>query len=70
MKTRQRFFEPSWVKILDESMKEWISKYNFPAWMCVGRKPHFFGNERHTIDCGLVKIIWFSDIVEGRDRPR
>ena len=24
----------------------------------------------HTIACGLLKIMWFSDIVEGRYRPR
>ena len=37
--------------------------------MCVGHKPHPFGNERHTIACGLLTIMWFSEIVEGRDRP-
>ena len=30
--------------------------------MCDGRKPHPFGNDRHT-------IMWFAEIVEGRDRP-
>ena len=38
--------------------------------MCVGRKPHPFGNERHTISCGLSEIICFLEIVEERDRPR
>ena len=38
--------------------------------MCVVRKPHPFGNERHTIACGLSTIIYFAEIVEGRDRPR
>ena len=38
--------------------------------MCVGRNTHPFGNERHTIDCGLSKIMWFEEIVEGRDFPR
>ena len=37
--------------------------------MCVGRKNHHFGNERHTISCGLLKIMWFVEIVEERDRP-
>ena len=65
-----KVFEPSWVSVLDESMQEWISKYTCPAWMCVGRKPHPFGNYSHTIDCGFSKIMWFAEIVEGRDRPR
>ena len=50
-------------------MKKWISKYTCSAWMCVGRKSHPFGNERHTIACGLLTIMWFVEIVEGRDRP-
>ena len=50
-------------------MQECISKYNCPAWMCIGRKPCPFGNERHNISCGLSKIMWFTEIVEGIDRP-
>ena len=37
--------------------------------MCVGHNPHPFGNERHTIFCGLSTILWFSEIVEGRYFP-
>ena len=25
--------------------------------------------ERHNIACGFSKIVWFAEIVEGRDRP-
>ena len=64
-----KVFEPSWVSMLDESMKEWLSKYTCPDCMRVGRKPHPFGKERHTVTCGLSTIIWFAEIVEGRDRP-
>ena len=46
-------------------MQDWTSKYTCPAWMCVVRKPHPFGNERHTIDCGLSTIMWFAEIVDG-----
>ena len=63
-------FVPSWVSVLDESMQECISKYTCPSWVCVGRKPHFFGNERHIISCELSTIMWFAGIVEGRYRPR
>ena len=57
-------FEHSWFSVLDKSMQEWIIKYTCPAWICVGRNPHPFGNERHTIACGLSTIIWFAEIVE------
>ena len=38
--------------------------------MCAGSKPHPFGNERHNIACGLSRIMWFVEILEGRYRPR
>ena len=38
--------------------------------MYVGLKHNPFGNERHTIACGLSTIMWFADILEGRDRLR
>ena len=34
--------------------------------MCGGRKPHPFGNDRHTISCGLSTIMPFAEIVGGR----
>ena len=39
-----------------------------PRFMCVGRKPHIFGNERHTICCDPMSILWRSHIVEGKYR--
>ena len=51
-------------------MQECISKYTCSAWMCIGRKPHPFVNESHTISCGLLTIMWFTEIVERRDIPR
>ena len=50
-------------------MQEFISKYTFPNWMCDGSKPQPFGNDRHTIFCGFLTIMWFSEILEGRDLP-
>jgi len=61
-------FLPSWVSVLDESMMEWFNKWA-PGFMCVGRKPHPFGNERHTICCGQTNIMFRAQIVEGKDRP-
>jgi hypothetical protein len=61
-------FSPAWINVLDESMMEWFNKWA-PGFMCVGRKPHPFGNERHTICCALTSILWRAQIVEGKDRP-
>ena len=47
---------------------EWFNKYD-PGFMCVGRKHHPLGNERHTICCGLTYILWRSHTVEGKDCP-
>ena len=41
-------FLPSWINVLDDSMMEWFNKWA-PVFMCVGRKPHPFGNERHAL---------------------
>ena len=65
-----KVFEPSWVIMLDESMQERISKCTCPARMCVGHKPYPFGNDRDTIACGLSKMMWFAEIMEGRDLLR
>ena len=48
---------------------EWFNKYA-PVFMCVGRKPHPFVNEGHTICCGLTKFLCIINIVEGKDRPQ
>ena len=61
-------FNPSWINVLDESMMEWFNKYA-PQFMCVGSKPHTFGNERHTICCGLTSIFWRSHIEGGKYSP-
>ena len=50
-------------------MMDWFNKYA-PGFMCVGSKPHPFGNERHNICCGLTSILWRSKIVEGKYCPQ
>ena len=37
--------------------------------MNVKRKPHPFGNEYHTIACCLTHLIFYVELVEGKDRP-
>ena len=48
-------------------MVEWFNNYP-PRFMFVGSKPHPFGNEMHTICCGLLSILWRSQIVEVKYR--
>ena len=54
-------FNPSCINVIDESMMDLFNKYA-PIFMCVGRKPHQFGNERHAICCGLMSILCRSQI--------
>ena len=62
-------FNTSWINALDESMMEWFNKY-VNGFMYVGRKSHPLGNERHTICCGLLSILWRSQIVKDKDLPQ
>lgn len=63
-------FTPSWISCLDESMSVWINQYTCPGFMFVPRKPWPFGNEYHTVCCGLSGIMWGIELVEGKDAPR
>ena len=60
---------PSWINVLDENMMKWFNKYE-PRLMCVGRKPHNFGNQRNTIFCSLTSILWRAQIVEDKYLPQ
>lgn len=40
-----------------------------PGWIFVKRKPHPMGNEYHCIACGQTKIIFWIELVEGKDHP-
>lgn len=62
-------FSPSWVSCLDESMSKWTSKWTCPGFMFVPRKPWPMGNEYHSICCALSGIMYWIELVEGRDAP-
>ena len=64
----QVVFAACWAVCLDESMVKWLNEFA-PGWMAVGRKPSPFGNEYHTMACALLHIIFWIEIVEGKDRP-
>ena len=38
--------------------------------MFVPRNPHHFGNEYYKIACSKSKVIYYVNIVKGKDRPR
>ena len=38
--------------------------------MCVPRKLRPFGNEYHTICCGISGVLFQLQIVEGKDHPK
>ena len=63
-------FVPSWVSCLDESMSIWFNRYTCPGWVFCPRKPHPYGNEYHSICCGLSGIMFAIEIVEGKDHPK
>ena len=63
-------FDPSWVSVLYESIQVWIKRQICPGWMLVPRKPQYFDNEYHTINCAKSKIIYNVEIVERKDQPR
>eukprot|EP00594_Rhizosolenia_setigera_P000610 CAMPEP_0178944722 /NCGR_PEP_ID=MMETSP0789-20121207/3318_1 /TAXON_ID=3005 /ORGANISM="Rhizosolenia setigera, Strain CCMP 1694" /LENGTH=700 /DNA_ID=CAMNT_0020624495 /DNA_START=47 /DNA_END=2146 /DNA_ORIENTATION=- len=65
----KKIFNAGWVTCLDESMCIWYNRWTCPGWMFVPRKPHPFGNEYHTMACGLCTIIFVVLLVEGKDRP-
>ena len=37
-------FNPLWINVLGESIMDWFNK-DVPGSMCIGSKPHHFGNE-------------------------
>ena len=61
-------FNPGRINVLDKSTMEWYNDYS-PSFMCVGRNPHPFDNDSHTIFCGLMSILRRAQIAEGKDRP-
>ena len=65
-KTTVNKFKQSCINVIDQSIMEWYNKFD-PGFMCAGRKPYRFGNERHNICCGITLILWMAKITEGRD---
>lgn len=63
-------FKAGWATCLDESMSTWTNQFTCPGFMFVPRKPWPFGNEYHSICCGLSGIMFGVELVEGKDAPK
>ena len=50
-------------------MSVWHNKWTCPGYVFCPQKPHPFGNEYHTICCGLSGLLFAVEMVEGKDRP-
>ena len=68
-KNMKEVFSSGWINCLDESMSIWTNRWTCPGWVFCPRKPHPYGNEYHTICCGLCGILFRLIMVEGKDRP-
>lgn len=68
-KNMERVFTPGWISCLDESMSKWVNKYSCPGFVVVPRKPWPYGNEYHSIACGVSGVMYAVELVEGRDEP-
>ena len=65
----KRVFLVGWITYLDESLSIWTNGLTCPDYVFCQRKLYPFGDEYHTITCGICVICFGSDMVEGKDRP-
>ena len=64
-----KVFCPAWIVCVDESMVVFYNKYAL-GWIVVKRKPHPMGNEYHTTACCQSKVIFWIELVQGKDAPK
>ena len=55
------------ITFLDESIYIWFNWWTWTGYIFVFQNPHPFGNEYHTIACGLTVYFLFGYMVEGMD---
>ena len=48
----------------------WVNKFKCPGFIFCPRKPWSFGNEWHTITCSLCMVIFWVELVEGKNHPK
>ena len=62
-------FNPGWISCLDKSMMIWKNIFG-PGWVVLFRNPHPFNNGWHTICCAMSVVVFFVELVEGKDRTK
>jgi len=62
-------FSSSWILCIDESMSKWVSQYTCLGFMVFLQKPWPFGNKYHLISCGKSIVIYWLDLMEGKNTP-
>ena len=62
-------FISGWISCLDESMMIWKNKFG-PVRVVLPRNPYPFGREWHTICCAMAVVVFFVNLVEGKDLPK
>jgi hypothetical protein len=60
-------FCSGFLNCIDESMMSWENPNSCAGWMAVLRKPMPLGNEYHTLGDVETKIIYYIEVVEGKD---
>ena len=68
-KNMSKVFVPGWIVCVDESMVVFYNKYA-PGWIVIKRKPHPMGNEYLTTACCQSKVIFWIELVQGKDIPK
>ena len=62
-------FSPVFISCLDESRMKRVNKYTCLGFIFVLYKPWKFGNEWHTIACSDSDILFYVELVGGKDAP-
>ena len=68
-KNMENVFILGWIVCVDESMVVLYNKYA-PGWIVIKRKPHPMSNEYLTTACCQTNIIFWMELVEGKDIPK
>ena len=66
---RKENLTPSWISCIDESTMKWIKKITRHGSVFVRSKPWLFGNDSHTITCGMSGIFFGVNPIKGKYAP-
>ena len=66
----EKYLTDIWITCLDKYMLFWFNNYTCPGFMFIPCKAWTFGNEYHTIYCGLLGILFGLELVKGKNCPK